>query len=354
MSEFELNDDQLMKAAMSDLEDSSEQKDFSNHNHKLFQKYLLTNLTKNAAIVIIALIISIFSVGSFINYLFSEYRSDNEYETTYYQNYTEEITDNNSQVDNKEYTETEDLAANENIDSNSQTDNKEYIETENLAANEIADLYYDLGLKNPIQCSYVYCILLEEHHFSKGEFQITDNNLCDYEYALGYDVLLGKGVCRNVDDLFRLSMEKAGYDIKSTTAYSCENSLSADKNNEPNHQVSIINDNDCVYVLDVTNAAVLDNYSNEFAIYYDYDGNLYNSILPEYSLYEKNYLTSYNSENDVDLMNEWMASDTDSIDVEFIDEQEQEVCNLLNTTSAKKVINNFDLDYKNNILSQIN
>lgn len=333
MSDFEPNYDQLLKAAIRDLEHSSDQTDVPISQTQITSKPSVgnSNSKNKPVIVIITLIILISLVGLFVNYYSTEHKSNNEYESTCYQNYTEKITDSDSRMDNKEY-----------------------IEIENLAANEIADLYDNLGLKNPIQCFYAYCILLEENHFSKGEFKCSDNNLCDYEYVLGYDVLLGKGTCRHIDDLFRLSMTKAGYDIKSTTTYFCENSLSAVKYDEANHQVSIINDNDNIYVLDVTNVVVSDNYSNELAIYYDYDGNLYNCILPEYSIYENGYLVSYNTQNDVDLINEWMASDTESLDVEFINSQKQEVYDLLNTSSAKKVIRNFDLDYNNNVLLQIN
>jgi hypothetical protein len=314
-------DEDILKAAIGDFDKSTVDdvniyQSKPNKNHKYIR------------LVFILIGIFVFSVFA---YAVLNYDSNyNQYESSLYNNDAEEITDDGNQLDNERY-----------------------IFLEETAANEIANLYDELSLDNAIQCFYVYCTLLQDGNFSKGDYVYNDDNLCDYEYALGYDILLGKGVCKNIDDLFRLSMEKAGYDIKSTTS-SCESNFNDITSDEANHQVSIINENGDVYALDVTNGVVLDNYSNEFAIYYDYDGNIYNLILPECSIEENGYLASHNTQNEVDLINKWMANDCNSLDADYINSQQQYVYELLSKSSTKEVIKDFDLDYYNNVLSQIN
>lgn len=324
------SDEDIFISAISDLEGFSEQNVIPKSQAQILPKPPVVNSNrKNKIFKVTTILIILILIGLFVDFCIAEYKSHNEYESDYYQGYTEEITD-----------------------SDSQRDNKKYIEIENSAANEIANLYDDLELENAIQCFYVYCTLIEEGHFSKEKFEYNENNLHDYKYALGYDVLLGKGTCRHEDDLFRLSMEKAGYDIKSTTS-SLESNLSDLKNDEANHQVSIINENGDTYVLDVTNCLISDNYSNEFAVYCDYYTTYYNRILPEYSIEENGYLTSYNIQNDVNLINSWMENDCNSLDADYINSQQQYVCELLNEDSAKEIIKIFDLDYYNNVIFQM-
>lgn len=215
------------------------------------------------------------------------------------------------------------------------------------------DLYSELDLDSPIEILTVYCELLNNGTLSNNNsFKYTDNYQEDLncDYNLSYSVLKGTGVCRNVDDLFRKSLNSYGY-----TAYSCTcyNSNIVPSNNttvKANHQLTIVNDYDQVYLLDPTQNTICDNY--------DYDkiytnGKHYNYLMPECSLEESGYICSYNSEEQINEINYMIENDEDNISKDYVDEEINEALNKLNSTNGRKAVKNFKTNMKENVFNKI-
>lgn len=188
----------------------------------------------------------------------------------------------------------------------------------NTTADNLAELYDSLGVENPIQAFCVYYTLLMDGDLSKtGNYRYTEGDFEEEEYYLAYSLIKnGEGVCRNTDDLFSMSLRSDGYDAYSVTCYNYDNPNEKIKNPSPSHQLTIVNDGVNVYCLDVTNNEMLDNYDLD-EIYHDFAA--YNYITPKYSLEEAGYLTTILTQEEYDIVCDWLDYDSESYDTSYFE-----------------------------------
>ena len=223
------------------------------------------------------------------------------------------------------------------------------------AVDNIVDLYGDLNLESPAECLAVYCKLLNNGYLSKGgKYAYTDAEYEEYDFNLSYSVLKGEALCRNEDDLLTKTLKNYGFDCNCTTCYSDTDYKSPKSVKEPNHQVTLVydSDNDNVYFLDPTNNVFLDNFGKS-SVYSNGDDGCYTYPLPEYSDEDGEYLTSYNSKNEINRMKELIKDDKKSFSKSYYKSESLSAMRKFNADSGKSALKNFNSAMKNEVFDYI-
>lgn len=281
---------------------------------------------------------------------FDNFLSSLKRDATYYNDEFSPNYDTYSENENTELSYTSEQEA----DSMEDTENKEMINecVDNTVMN-LNDLYSELDLDSPIEILTVYCELLNNGKLSNNNnFKYTDSYQEDlkYDYNISYSVLKGIGVCRNVDDLFRKSLNSYGYTAYSCTCYNDNIKPLNNASVKANHQLTVVNDYGQVYLLDPTLNAVCDNY--------DYDKiytneKYYNYLMPECSLKENGYICSYNNEEQISEINYMINNDSGNIDIDYVDEEINEALDKLNSTNGRKAVKNFKSNMEQNVFNKM-
>lgn len=197
--------------------------------------------------------------------------------------------------------------------------------------NVIAD-YYKNKYNNPFDISKEFHIMYINKLLSYGNgfFEIGDPDFDIVKYG-GIDVVNGKGVCRNVNCCFTDILKKIGYDcgnIYGTLNY--KNSFEI----IPNHVVTWVNIDGCIYLLDPYNNFIL---KKEELLYSSSDGATFiPSILTTKKMNEKiNFKIFFNEKNNSRIYNDKLnieqLKDAETFEKQNLEELEKQIVLKINT-----------------------
>ena len=220
------------------------------------------------------------------------------------------------------------------------------------ATNDISILMDDLDLDNEYEYFYTFYELLNNGTFSKDNtYTYTDDKLIDNVDALGYDVLTGKGVCRNTDALFTDVASKNGYEAISIPCYADTSKDAVINSNKPNHQICFFDINGDIKGFDTTNHKVIEKYYEGKNYFISSDGQIYYRLYPEASLREIKYLTRHNTQDEIYEFTYNISDDNKTNNNSYI---ENKYINALENLESKQVlVNDFKVKYQDEVLDNL-
>lgn len=189
----------------------------------------------------------------------------------------------------------------------------------------VSGLYETLDLSDSIECYYVYNYL-DDHGFlsldnsTKSLKNIPGHYLDLYlDNIEGADILYKKGLCRHEADFYYQTLVKYNIDAITCTCYigECNKEYRIKR---PNHVIVVAKDNGITYQ-DTLNNVIFDKMDScQEDVVFGLNSDNFIYMMPDESSSIR-FITTQNTQSDVDKLNSWIKSDTYSVDVNYINKR---------------------------------